>query len=109
MQQPGEPSRNPKGHNQYTYREDSEKEFAKQVAKRIAKTIERMFDRADADSTADAVAILARALPAVVKHELDIPGSDVGGLVDGLTAFFAKRRDGEGDGEPDEPGSGGSE
>ncbi len=61
---------NPLGHNQYTYKENTEKYFEAQCAKRIEKVLKAAFDRAEDGSAADAKLILERAMPAVSKHEV---------------------------------------
>lgn len=102
--QKGDPPRNPKGHNQYTYREDTEKRFAKMCEERIDAVLKALFDEAETNSaknSPDRKLVLERALPAVKQVELDLPGADVPGLIDALATRAAKRRTGGGDSEPD--------
>ena len=98
--------KNPTGRNQYSYKEDGERDFAELAKKRFRKTLERMFDRADEDSTADAREILARIVPVEKRIDLNI-GSDSTGLLDRLDAYFTKRGEGSTAGEYSDPGSDG--
>lgn len=69
--QKGETGRNPKGNNQYTYREDTEKEFAALCKKRIRKVLSQLFDEAEAGSQPDRKLVLERAMPAVKEFAID--------------------------------------
>lgn len=98
--------RNPKGVNQYSYKEDGERDFAELAKKRFRRMMERMFERAEEDSTADAREILARIVPIEKRLDLNI-GSDALGLLDRLDAYFAERGEGSVTGEYSDPGSDG--
>lgn len=107
--QPGE-IRNREGKNQFSYREDTEKQFADRAKKRMGKVLDRLFDAAeDEKGAAELRMILERAFPAVAKVDVELPGADIAGLVDGLAALAARRRASRDDREPDETPEDGSE
>ena len=70
---PGE-VRNPKGNNQYTYRRDFEKWFAEECKIRGRAGIKRLFDQWEKGERHAQQAVMDRAMPAVQKHEVLVPG-----------------------------------
>lgn len=111
---PGE-VRNPKGHNQYTYRREAEAAFDKLLRSwaadgskrtRAEAIIEKAMELAEAGKPYALDQILKRILPAVEKHEHSIAGVSDESLFDRLAALRrAKRANGHAL-EPDEPGEG---
>jgi len=107
---PGE-SGNPAGVNQYTYRREAEKdldEWCKEYGREMVRVI---ADAARAGKPWAAKLMLDRILPAVQKHEVDIPeGTEASTLLARLSRIAPARRT-NGDGREPEPkrpnGSGG--
>ena len=89
---PGDPGRNPKGINQYTYRQDAEKHLSAWCVKYGEDLIDKLLDEAKGGDTTMMKLALERILPAVKEVDLRIPGSDPAELVDGVAAFFNRRR-----------------
>jgi hypothetical protein len=91
---PGE-VRNPTGRNQYTYRKDAEATFdriLRSVAERGEMTVAEaiLSDVAAMSQERDKWAIdkvLERILPAVQKHEVELPGVESHALADAVTRF----------------------
>ena len=108
---PGE-VRNPKGVNQYTYREDAERDLAEWCKVYGSDLIEKLCDEAKAGNDKMMKLALERILPAVTKHEVAVPGADPAGLAAFMLERTAPRR-ANGHDRTDEPrrtnGSGGME
>ncbi len=96
--------RNPEGRNQYTHREEAQEHTDREVSKKaidqIVEVIAKEYELALAGSTVAIKNILDRVSPLVKRVDVELPGDGVSELVDGLTAFFAKRRDDGGDVDP---------
>jgi hypothetical protein len=92
---PGGEVRNPKGHNQYTYRKDAEATFdriLRSVADRGKMTVAEaiLSDVAAMSQERDKWAIdkvLERILPAVQKHEVELPGVESDALDSAIARF----------------------
>ncbi len=98
---------NPKGINGYTYRADAERSLAKWCKEHGDQVIERLVADAVKGRGYAMKLMLERILPAVQKHEVDIPGADESALDDFLVRFAAKKRtngDARGNGSTDETG-----
>jgi hypothetical protein len=97
--QPGE-VRNPSGINQYTYRKDAEATFERllrSVADRGEMTVAEaiLTDLVEMGQGKDKWAIdrvLERILPAVTKHEVDLPGADPAALAARLAPSTSRSR-----------------
>ena len=71
---PGE-VRNPTGVNQYTYRDDAERDLAAWCKEHGTELIDRLLDDAMKGKPLPLKLALERILPAVTKHEVDHSGS----------------------------------
>ena len=100
---PGE-VRNPKGKNQYTYRRDFERWFAEECKSRGRAGMTALFDQWEEGESRAQQFVMERAMPAVQKHEVDIPGADPSALAARLTPLAPKRRTNGADRSDDPPG-----
>jgi hypothetical protein len=103
---PGE-SGNPAGINQYTYRTRAEQDLEEWCREFGRDLVRKIANEAKAGKPWAAKLILDRVLPAVTKHELEIPGADPIGLFDALAAESKRKRSNGHDLEADAPADGG--
>lgn len=105
--QPGE-VRNPKGVNQYTYREDAERDLAEWCKIYGSDLIEKLCDEAKRGNDKMMKLALDRILPAVTKHEVAVPGADPAGLAAFMASLTPDRRANGHDRTDEHPGTNGS-
>ena len=83
---------NPTGINQYTYRTRAEQDLEDWCVEHGREMVRVIADAARAGKPWAAKLILDRVLPAVQKHEVEIPGADPAGLFDALAAVAKSKR-----------------
>lgn len=87
---PGE-VRNPTGINQYTYRADAERHLDRWCKKHGRELIERLLDDARSGKGYAMKLALDRILPAVMRHEVELPAIESNALEAALDRFAAER------------------
>ena len=104
---PGE-VRNPKGVNQFSYRQDAEKHLAEWCEKYGQDLIDKLCDDARDGNRHMMKLALERILPAVKEVDLRVPGADPASLASGLAGLAAGRRTNGHDRDAEHPGANGT-